>query len=54
MAFYRLLWQKLVEDAKSQGMLRIGGQVKINNGPMREVLKKLGRTEESVNTVYYL
>lgn len=49
---YRRMWDCLVEEAKARSVAYIWGVVRVNNEDMREVVKKLGREEESVNIRY--
>ncbi len=47
---YTKLWSKLVEIAKESKCARIWGSTHVDNKPMREFYKKLGRVETHVNS----
>lgn len=49
---YTKLWNKLVEIARKEGAARIWGSTHVNNQPMREFYKKLGRVETHVNSIF--
>lgn len=51
---YQLMWQRLCKDATEAGLTVITSAVKTTNLPMRQLLRKLGREEEAVQTVYRL
>lgn len=49
---YKRLWGRLVEEAHSNSIKCIYGITKVENTALREVAKKLGRVEESVNLAF--
>ena len=51
---YRQLWDVLVEKARDKGYRKIYGTTKVDNVLMREIAKKLGRVEESINLEFTL